>query len=89
MQGFDLRTPLKVLKGGLHGSGMSDPIINAPKSKVVLLSAAQTRNSTGLNIYTCIVLTLEGGQNIFSQPYQYLNFLYQGSEINGFYASKM
>ena len=36
------------------------PIINLPNSKPVLPSAAQTRYSTGLTIYTCIVLTLKG-----------------------------
>ena len=39
-------------------------------SKSVLPSAAQTRNSTCLKIYTCIVLTLAGDQKVFSQPSQ-------------------
>ena len=55
-----------------------NPIINVPNSKPVLPSADQTRNSTGLKMYTCIVLTLVGNQKVFSQPSQYWNFLYQG-----------
>ena len=66
-----------------------NPIINAPHSKPFLPSAAQTRNSTGLKIYTCIVLTLVGDQKVFSQPSHYCNFLYQGGEIHGFYASQI
>ena len=58
-------------------------IINAPKRKPVLPSAAQTENSEGLKIYTGIVLTLTGDQKVFPQPSQYCNFLYQG-EITGF-----
>ena len=42
-----------------------NPIINAPNSKTVLPSAAQTRNSTGLKIYTCILLTQAGDQKVF------------------------
>ena len=53
-------------------------ITNAPNSKFVLPFAAQTRNSTGLKLYTSIVLTLAGDQKVFSQPSQYWNFLYQG-----------
>ena len=49
-----------------------------PRSKSVLDSAAQTKNSTGLKIYTYIVLTLVGDQKVFPQPFQYWNFLYQG-----------
>ena len=46
-----------------------NPVINALNSKPVLPSAAPTRNSTGLKIYTCtIVLTLAGDQKAFSQP---------------------
>ena len=54
------------------------PIINAPKSKPVLPSTAQTRSNTGLKICTCIVITLVGDQKVFSQPSHYWNFLYQG-----------
>ena len=63
------------------------PIIDAPKSKPVLPFAAQTRNSKDLKICTCIILKLTDDQKIFSQPSQYCNFLYQGGEIHGFYAS--
>ena len=41
---------------------------NAPTSKPVLPSTAQTRYSTGLKIYTCIALTLAGDQKVFLQP---------------------
>ena len=58
--------------------GMYKSYYDAPKSKPDLPSAAQTRNSTGLKIYTCIVLTLAGDQKVFSQPSHYWNFLYQG-----------
>ena len=34
-------------------------------------------------------LTLAGDQKLFSQPFQYWNFLYQGGETHGFYASYM
>ena len=45
------------------------PITNVPNSKSVLPSAAQTRNSTGLKMYTCIfILTLLGDQKLFLQP---------------------
>ena len=54
------------------------PIINAPNSKPVLPSAAQTTNSTGQKIYSCIVLTLVRDQKVFSQPSHHCNFLYQG-----------
>ena len=57
----------------IHGFYAS--IINAPKSKLVLLSAAQTRNSTSPKICTCIVLTQKGDHKVFSQPTQYCNFL--------------
>ena len=43
------------------------PIIKAPNGKPVLPSAAQTRNSTGQKICTCIVLTLTGEQKVLSQ----------------------
>ena len=58
-----------------------------PKSKPDVPSAAQSTNSTGLQIYTGVVLTLAGDQKVFIQPFQYWNFLYQGGEIHGFYAS--
>ena len=38
---------------------------NAPNNKPVLPSAAQTRNSKGLKIYPCMVLTLAGDQKVF------------------------
>ena len=62
------------LHGKLHGvvdevsNHYYNHYYNAPNSKSVLPSAAQTRNSTGLKIYTCIVLTLADDQKVFSQP---------------------
>ena len=47
--------------------------------KPVLPSAAQTKNSTGLKIYTCISLTQAGDQKVFAQPSQSWNFLYRGN----------
>ena len=62
------------------------PIINAPKSKPDLFSAAQIKNSEGQKIYTHIVLTLTVDQKVFLQPSQYCNFLCQGGAIHRFYA---
>ena len=55
------------LRVNLTGSALN-PIIDASDSKSVLPLAVQTRNSTSLKIYTCIVLTLVGDQKVFSQP---------------------
>ena len=63
------------------------PIVNVLKSKPVLPSAAQTKNSKGLKICTHIVLTLMGDQKVFSQPSQYCNLHYQGGAAHRFYAS--
>ena len=48
-----------------------NPIINAPKSKPVFPSTADTRNSTGLKICTSMLLALAGDQKVLSQPSQY------------------
>ena len=61
--------------------------MNAPDSKPVLPSAAQTKHREGLKICTRIVLTLTGDQKVFSQPCQQCNFLSQGGAIHGCYAS--
>ena len=58
--------------------------MNVPKRKPVLPSAAQTKYSTGLNIGTCIVLTLTGDQKVFSQPSLYGKFLYHRMPSTGF-----
>ena len=63
------------------------PIINVPKRKLVLPSAAQTKTSKGVKICTHIVLALTGEQKVISQPSQYYNFPYQGGAIHGFYIS--
>ena len=62
------------------------PVINGPNSKPVLPTAVQTetKNSKGLKICTCIVLS----QKVFSQPSQYCNFLFQVQATYGFYAQE-
>ena len=61
-----------------------NPIVNASKSKPVLPSAAQTKNSKGMKFCTRIVLALVGARKFFHSPPSSVTSSIKEMQLTGF-----